>query len=159
VLYPVKNVNDGNGSGPATGFDIEHTSVVNRAPGKPIPSVGYDKLRASGVIVDELGPDTFLAEIRKIWEENTPHLLVATLLDWFASYVYLPRLRDDVTLTNAIEKLVARIDSPVAFAERFDETTGAYYGVSECSLGLTDVANGFFSLAKGAATARRNHTR
>ena len=81
------------------------------------------------------------------------------MLDWFASYVYLPRLRDDVTLTNAIEKLVARIDSPVAFAERFDETTGAYYGVSECSLGLTDVANGFFSLAKGAATARRHHTR
>jgi hypothetical protein len=100
-------------------------------------------LRASGVIVDELGPDTFLAEIRKIWEENTPHLSVATLLDWFASYVYLPRLRDDVTLTNAIEKLAARIDFPAAFAEHFDEMTGEFHGVSECSLGLTDVAYGF----------------
>jgi Protein of unknown function (DUF499)/Swt1-like HEPN len=142
VLYPVQSVETGNSSGPATGFAIEHTSVVNRAPGKPIPQVVYDKLRTSGVIVDELGPDTFMAEIRKIWEDATPHVSVATLLDWFASYVYLPRLRDDVTLTNAIEKLVAKIDTPVAFAESFHEATGEYHGISKWSLGLPDVAKG-----------------
>jgi hypothetical protein len=142
VLYPVQSADGGNGSGPATGFALEHTSVVNRAPGKPIPQVVYDKLRANGVIVDELGPDTFMAELRKVWQETTPHVSVATLLDWFASYVYLPRLRDDVTLTTAIEKLVAKLDAPVAFAESFDDTTGEYRGVSKWRLGLTDVAHG-----------------
>jgi hypothetical protein len=142
VLYPGQSTDGGNGSGPATGFDIEHSSVVNRAPGKPIPQVVYDKLRANGVIVDELGPDTFMAELRKIWEETTPHVPVATLLDWFASYVYLPRLRDDVTVTTAIEKLVAKIDSPVAFAVRYDEQTHQYSGVSKWSIGLSDISSG-----------------
>lgn len=142
VLYPAQSTDGGNGSGPATGFAIEHTSVTNRAPGKPIPQVVYDKLHSNGVIVSELGPDTFMAEISKIWEETTPHIPVATLLDWFASYVYLPRLRDDVTLTTAIENLVAKIDSPVAFAEGFDEATEEYRGVSQLRLSIANIASG-----------------
>ena len=72
--------------------------------------------------MDELGPDTLLAELRKVWREDTAHVPVATLLDWFASYVYLSRLRDDATLTLSIEKLIGKIESPVAFAKSFDET-------------------------------------
>jgi predicted AAA+ superfamily ATPase len=136
VLYPVQTADTGNGSGPAAGFELEHTSVVNRAPGKPVPQVVYDKLRASGVIVDELGPDTLMAELRKIWEETTPHIEIATLLDWFASYVYLPRLRDEATLEAAVEKLVAKIEVSVAFAQSFDKATGEYHGVSQWSVGL-----------------------
>jgi hypothetical protein len=136
VLYPVQTADGGNGLGPATGFDLEHTSVVNRAPGKPIPQVVYDKLRASGVIVDELGPDTLMAELRKVWEQTTPHIEIATLLDWFASYVYLPRLRDEATLVAAVEKLVAKIEAPVAFAQSFNEATGEYHGVSQWGVGL-----------------------
>jgi hypothetical protein len=143
VLYPVQTADGGNGSGPATGFEVEHTSVVNRAPGKPIPQVVYDKLRAGGVIVDELGPDTFMAELRKVWEETTPHIEIATLLDWFASYVYLPRLRDEATLATAIEKLVAKIDSPVAFAQGFDKAAAEYQRVSQWGIGLgANIANG-----------------
>jgi hypothetical protein len=143
VLYPVQTADGGNGSGPATGFEVEHTSVVNRAPGKPIPQVVYDKLRAGGVIVDELGPDTLMAELRKVWEETTPHIEIATLFDWFASYVYLPRLRDEATLATAIEKLVAKIESPVAFAQSFDKPTGEYHRVSQWGIGLgANIANG-----------------
>jgi hypothetical protein len=143
VLYPVQAADGGNGSGPATGFGLEHTSVVNRAPGRPIPQVVYDKLRAGGVIVDELGPDTLMAELRKVWEEATPHIEITTLLDWFASYVYLPRLRDEATLAGAIEKLLAKIESPVAFAQSFDKTTGEYSGVSQWGIGLgASIANG-----------------
>ena len=143
VLYPVQSADGGNGSGPAAGFELEHTSVVNRAPGKPIPQVVYEKLRASGVIVDELGPDTLMAELRKVWDEATPHIEIATLLDWFASYVYLPRLRDEATLAASIEKLVAKIESPVAFAQSFDKATGEYRGVSQWSMGLgRNIASG-----------------
>ncbi len=143
VLYPVPTQDGGNGTGPASGFELEHTSVVNRAPGKPIAQVVYDKLKANSVIVDELGPDTLMAELRKVWEESKPHIEVATLLDWFASYVYLPRLRDDATLTLAIEKLVAKIEAPVAFAQGFDEASGEYQRVSLWSAGLgSNIATG-----------------
>src|SRR5690606_35702855 len=37
VLYPVAAQGGGNGTGPAAGFELEHSSVANRAPGKPIP--------------------------------------------------------------------------------------------------------------------------
>lgn len=143
VLYPVPAQGGGNGSGPAAGFALEHTSVANRAPGKPIPQVVYDKLRANGVIVDELGPDTLMAELRKVWDEGKPHIEVATLLDWFASYVYLPRLRDDATLTLAIEKLVGKIDGAVGFAQSYDAPTAKYEGVSRWAANLgADIASG-----------------
>jgi predicted AAA+ superfamily ATPase len=136
VLYPMQTGDGGNGSGSAAGFDLEHTGVVNRAPGKPIPQIVYEKLKASGVIVDELGPDTLMAELGKVWDEKLPHIEIATLLDWFASYVYLPRLRDDATLVASIEKLVAKIEHPVAFAQSFDKATGKYQGISRWGVGL-----------------------
>ncbi len=30
-----------------------------------------------------------LAELRKAWDESKPHIEIATLCDWFASYVFL----------------------------------------------------------------------
>lgn len=40
---------------------------MNRAPGKPIGQVVYDKLRGNSVIVDELGPETLMVELGKVW--------------------------------------------------------------------------------------------
>lgn len=143
VLYPVPAQDAVSGSGLTVGFTLEHTSVVNRVPVKPIPHVVYEKLRTNGVIIDELRPDTLMAELHKVWPENKPHIEVATLLDWFASYVYLPRLRDDASLTQAIEKLIGRLDGPVAFAQSYDQQTGRYEGVSHWAANLgTDVAGG-----------------
>lgn len=141
IIYPAASNEGGNGKGAATGFTLENSSVVNRAPSKPIPQVVYEKLKAGGVIVDDLGPDTLLAELRKVWAEDTPHVPVATLLDWFASYVYLSRLRDDATLTLSIEKLLGKIESPIAFAKGFDEATGRYYGVMQWSAVLGPAAS------------------
>jgi len=130
VLYPVGPQDVANSHGPAIGFDIEHCSVSNRAPGKPIAQVVYDKLKANSVIIDQLGPNTLMAELRKVWNEDAPHMAVTTLVDWFASYTYLPRLRDEVTLTTAIEKLISDIDAPIAFARSHNADNGAYEGVS-----------------------------
>jgi hypothetical protein len=143
VFYPMPVQDWGNGSGPAASFALGHTSVVNRAPSKPIPQIVYEKLRANGVVVDELGPDTLLAELHKVWDQSKPHIEIAMLLDWFASYVYLTRLRDDATLTLAIEKLVGKLDGPVAFAQSYDQQSGRYEGVSRWAANLgTNVARG-----------------
>jgi hypothetical protein len=45
-------------------------------------------------------------------------------------------LRDEATLAAAIEKLVAKIEAPVAFAQSFDKATGEYHGVSQWSMGF-----------------------
>jgi predicted AAA+ superfamily ATPase len=141
VIYPAASSENESGAATAAGFTLDHSSVVNRAPGKPIPQVVYDKLKAAGVIVDELGPDTLLAELRKVWCEDTPHVAVATLLDWFASYIYLSRLRDDATLAISIEKLLGKIESPVGFAKNFKD--GKYEGVTQWSATLgTAIASG-----------------
>ncbi|WP_417729060.1 DUF499 domain-containing protein [Roseovarius sp.] len=136
VIVPAAAAEGSQGVGAAAGFVLEHSSIVNRAPGRPVPQAVYDKLKASGIIIDELGPDTLLAELRKVWRDDTPHISVSTLLDWFASYVYLSRLRDDATLTLSIEKLIGKIESPIAFTRGFDEATGKYSGVTEWSASL-----------------------
>ncbi len=84
-----------------------------------------------------------LAELRKAWDESKPHIEIATLCDWFASYVFLPRSRDDATLTLAVEKLVGKLDGPVAFARSSDQQSGRYEGVSRWAANLgANVASG-----------------
>ena len=133
VLYPITTTDNGDGgSGAAKGYTLEHLSVTNRAPGRAIAPHLYEKLRTNSVIITELGPDTLMSEINnnEIWKKSKPHLEVGKLLDWFASYTYLPRLRDGVVLTDAIEKLIEKMDSPIVFAERYDEQSQEYQGIS-----------------------------
>jgi hypothetical protein len=52
-------------------------------------------------------------------------------------------LRDDATLTLSIEKLLSMIESPVAFAKRFNEENGTYTAVTQWSATLgTAIAGG-----------------
>ena len=61
-----------------------------------------------------------------MWPSERPHLAIEDIRDWFASYVYLPRLRDDAALDGALQNLVEDLAHPYAFAASFDEETGAY---------------------------------
>ena len=136
ILHPAPETAAENDIATPTGFRLEHLAVINRAPGHPIAPLVYDKLQTADIIIAELGPATLTAELEKIWLPDQPHIQIATLMDWFASYVHLPRLRDQATLTRAIEKLLARMDSPFAFANAFDEASGRYQGVSSLSADL-----------------------
>lgn len=71
VLYPVAAQGGGSGTGPVAGFELEHSSVANRAPGKPIPQTVYDQLKSNTVIWDELGPDPLMAELHKVWRRTS----------------------------------------------------------------------------------------
>jgi hypothetical protein len=67
-----------------------------------------------------------LAEPR---ERGQPHLAVAEIAEWFAIYVYLPKLRDRVVLEDAIRDALAKLDPKFACADGFDGTTGKYVGL------------------------------
>ena len=111
------------------GYAIRSARLVNRSGGKSIPEAVWDKVKSDGSVLDALGPDNLAKELAPIWPPDRPHLAVHDIRDWFASYVYLPRLRDDAALDGALQKLVEDLAHPYAFAAAFDEETGAYGGV------------------------------
>ena len=56
-------------------------------------------------------------------------LPVAEIVDWVATFVYLPKLRDRVVLETAIRDALAKLDPKFAYAEGFDEGSGEYAGL------------------------------
>ena len=54
---------------------------------------------------------------------------VTEIAEWFAIYVYLPKLRNRLVLENAIRDTLAKLDPKFAYADGFDETTGKYVGL------------------------------
>jgi hypothetical protein len=64
-----------------------------------------------------------------LWPAERPHLPLSEVADWFATYVYLPKLRDRVVLETAIRDALARLDPKFAYADAFDQATGKYTGL------------------------------
>ena len=60
---------------------------------------------------------------------DKPHLSISEITEWFAAYVYLPKLRDGVVLQGAIRDAVAKLDPAFGYADSFDESSGEYRGL------------------------------
>ncbi|WOS64267.1 DUF499 domain-containing protein [Sinorhizobium fredii] len=120
ILYPAKSET------PGKPFDLEH-SLISSRDRAAIPVVVYDKSKADGIALEKLGTERLWHALKPIWPEDRPHLAISEVVDWFASYVYLPKLRDKVVLESAIREAVAKLDPQFGFAESFDESTGRYH--------------------------------
>lgn len=91
--------------------------------------------RASQKLLEEEGLITQFASSRlsmaleqrgySLWGGNN-HIALKQLWEYFASYLYLPRLRDQGVLTRAIERGVGEIDANFAYAEGWDEARNRY---------------------------------
>jgi hypothetical protein len=119
ILYPVKSEAAGNP------FDLEHDPITARDRAA-VPIVVYDKAKADGVALEKLGTERLWLALKPIWPDDRPHLPVSELVDWFAAYVYLPKVRDGVVLQAAIRDSVAKLDPTFGYADSFDEATGRY---------------------------------
>jgi hypothetical protein len=106
-------------------FELEH-SLISARDRAAIPSVVYDKAKADGIVLEKLGTERLWLALKPIWPDDRPHLAVSEVADWFAAYVYLPRLRDRVVLESAIRDAVAKLDAQFGYADAFDEATGTY---------------------------------
>ena len=124
ILFPVKT--DGTEAGRA--FDLDHLSLTAKDR-TSVPAAVYDKAKSDGIIGEKLGADALWLHLKPLWAEDTPHLPVAEIAEWFATYVYLPKLRDRVVLEAAIRDACAKLDPAFAFAERFDAAAGRYVGL------------------------------
>jgi len=119
ILYPVKS------EMPGKPFDLEH-SLISARDRTAIPSVVYDKARADGLALEKLGTERLWLALKPIWPADRAHLTVAEVVDWFAAYVYLPKLRDRVVLEASIRDAVGKLDPQFGYADGFDDTTGRY---------------------------------
>lgn len=119
ILYPVKSETAGKP------FDLEHDPITARDRAA-VPVVVYDKAKADGIALEKLGTERLSLALKPIWPDDRPHLQVSELTEWFASYVYLPKLRDGVVLQAAIRDAVAKLDPTFGYADSFDEGTGRY---------------------------------
>ena len=120
ILYPVKSETVGKP------FDLEH-SLISSRDRAAIPVVVYDKAKADGIALEKLGTERLWHALKPIWPDDRPHLSIAEIADWFAAYVYLPKLRDKVVLEGSIGDAVAKLDPQFGYADSFDEATGKYH--------------------------------
>ncbi len=115
------------------------------------------KLRGDGLLVTQLAGTTLRYELdRALWRERD-HLSLKTLWDYLATYLYLPRLRDQGVLVGAIEDGVARLTwerETFACADGWDEATGRYRGLV-CARQVRATIDGSSVLVKPEAALRQ----
>ena len=119
IFYPTKSETAGKP------FDLEH-SLISARDRAAIPVVVYEKAKGDGIALEKLGADRFWHALKPIWPDDKPHLRVTEIADWFATYVYLPKLRDRVVLEGAIRDAVGKLDPQFGYADSFDEAAGQY---------------------------------
>src|SRR5689334_23170309 len=106
-------------------FELEHDPITARDRAA-VPITVYDKAKADGIALEKLGTERLWLALKPIWGEDRPHLPISEVADWFSSYVYLPKLRDEVVLQAAIRDAVAKLDPAFGYADGFDETNSRY---------------------------------
>jgi hypothetical protein len=124
VLFPVESTETGKP------FDLDHLGITARER-SGIPAAVYDKASAKGdaIIKEVVGAETLATRLDELWPAERVHLPIAEIAEWFATCVYLPKLRDRVVLENAIRDALAKLDPRFAYAESFDEGSGKYAGL------------------------------
>ena len=98
----------------------------------PLAVRASKKLRNDGQLITLLHPTALRLELDKIPLWRGHHVAIKQLVEDFASYLYLPRLRDSQVLTSAIRDGISSTTwqtETFAFAESYEEPTGRYLGL------------------------------
>jgi hypothetical protein len=124
VLFPAESAS------PGKAFDLDHLLLSARER-SGVPAAVYEKASAKGdgIIKEVLGGESLATRLAELWSTERPHLPVAEIAGWFATYVYLPKLRDRVVLEKAIADALARLDPKFAYADGYDDASGKYVGL------------------------------
>ena len=138
VLHPGPPDETTGDGGVGAGYVMRCTRLVNRGGAKSVTQTVWDKVSTDGTLFDQIGPENLARSLEPIWPSDRNHLAIATIRDWVASYVYMPRLRDETTLDGAVQRLVEDMAFDYAFATAFDEETGTYANVVDGALVLPD---------------------
>lgn len=92
------------------------------------------KLRNDELLLSSFAPSRLRMELDRVplWDMNANHVAVQAVVEYFAKYLYLPRLKNPGLLLNAIkaglEPLTWGQDS-FGYADSYDEAAGRYRGL------------------------------
>jgi hypothetical protein len=144
ILYPVQSDKAG------TPFELEHISVTSRENAS-VPACVYEKIKADGVAKEKLGTETLWLNLKPIWADDRPHLPISEVAEWFASYVYLPKIKDRIVLELAIRDAVGKLDAAFGFADQFDDASGTYANLLWAKTPPEFMPDGALLVREGAA--------
>ncbi|TIX43843.1 MAG: ATP-binding protein [Mesorhizobium sp.] len=135
-------------------FEIAQTTLLSRDRPSIAASV-YEKLSSRGdsIVKDTLGPRMLAAKLQNLWPAEQPHVAVADLKEWFASYVYLPKIRDAAVLESAIAEGVSTSDPMFGYADAYNSETAAYEGLVFGRLAPTSFSDRAVIIHREAALA------
>lgn len=104
-----------------------------RLPGRdPLAVRASKKLKTEEHLITEIAPTRLRLELDRVPLWQGDHVRLKQLWEYFAQYLYLPRLRDGQVLVAAIQCGIASTTwnpETFAYAEGFDETTAEYRGL------------------------------
>ena len=123
VLFPIKATTAG------TAFDLDHISIASKDRAA-VPVAAWEKVKGDSIATEKLGGGNLWVALKPLWAAERPHLPVAEVAEWFASFPYLPKLRDRVVLENAIRDAVGKLDPAFGYADGVRDSTGEYSGLS-----------------------------
>jgi len=90
------------------------------------------KLRTDELLLTSIAPSRLRLELDRIPLWRGDHVELRQLVEDFARYLYLPRLRNPLVLLNAVGDGVGLLmwgHDSFAFADRYDESAGRYVGL------------------------------
>lgn len=99
---------------------------------EPLAVRASKKLRNDELLVTGFAATRLRLELDQVPLWRGDHVAIKQLIEDFARYVYLPRLREPAVLIEAIRdglRLLMWPDDSFAYAESFDETAGRYRGL------------------------------
>jgi len=99
---------------------------------EPLAVRASKKLRNDEMLVMGFAATRLRLELDQVPLWRGDHVAIKQLIEDFARYVYLPRLREPAVLIEAIRdglRLLMWPDDSFAYAESFDETAGRYRGL------------------------------
>jgi predicted AAA+ superfamily ATPase len=99
---------------------------------EPLAVRASKKLRGDELLVTGFAPTRLRMELDRVPLWRGDHVAVKQLVEDFARYLYLPRLRDPSVLLGAIRDGIALLTwdrDAFAFADAFDIATGRYRGL------------------------------
>lgn len=138
-------------------FDVEQTTLLARDRSS-ISISAYEKLspRSDSIVKEVLGPKILIAKLNSLWPPAVQHLSIAEVREWFAAYVYLPKLRDPSVLESAIAEGVSGADPQFGYADGFDAATGRYHDLYYGRMAPTSFAADALLVRGNAARAQQD---
>ncbi|RME90659.1 MAG: ATP-binding protein [Verrucomicrobia bacterium] len=126
----------GNAAGP-----VEWKAIRLQAGSEPTPVRAFRRLQRDELVIDRLAGTVLRRELDRVplWEGD--HVSVKQLAEYFAQYLYLPRLSGPRVLVEAVVDGVSQLQwrqDTFAYADSRDEEAGRYLGLrAGCQVNLS----------------------